>query len=95
METKFWTRPGKRGLVEIGFSKDFLDELNETSYGIILAREANFKSGKPCMFVEMSWGTLTVESPVSGELYHVNDQVFSRLDAIKVDDPVFIVRVPA
>lgn len=90
MNDKVWVRPAtRRGRVEIGFTRQFLEELRENSYGIV--ENMQLQAGRSFLFAEMSYGTLSVDAPVNGRVIDINRYLHSCFEKLDEDTVVFLV----
>lgn len=90
MSERVWVRQARRaGRLEVGFTKSFLEELRENSYGII--ENHRLIKGRSFLFAEMSYGTLSVEAPVSGTVVDINRYLHTCFEKITEDTMVFLV----
>jgi glycine cleavage system H lipoate-binding protein len=83
-----WTETDTKGIVQIGFRKNYIEDVLGECFHVVQADTRRARKGCPLMVLETNDGTNRVRSPVTGTILTFNDKARNFPDRLTEDDVI-------
>jgi hypothetical protein len=83
-----WTETDKRGVVQLGFARKYIDEVLGECFHVIPADTRQARKGQPLMVLETNDGTERIKSPLSGTILVFADKAKNFPDRLTEEDVI-------
>lgn len=87
-EGNIWTEVDNRGVVKIGFSRDYIDQQLMECFHVVQADRSVARKGQPIMVLETNDGTARIKSPINGRILTFNDKARNFPDRLSEEDVI-------
>lgn len=83
-----WTDTDSRGVVQIGFTKAYIENQLGECFHVMQADRSTARRGQPIMVLETNDGTSRIKSPVSGRIIKFNGKAMDFPDRLSEEDVI-------
>lgn len=83
-----WTDTDSRGVVQIGFTKAYIENQLGECFHVMQADRSTARRGQPIMVLETNDGTSRIKSPVSGHIIKFNGKAMDFPDRLSEEDVI-------
>jgi hypothetical protein len=86
-----WTEDEKDGLVKVGFTRRFIDNVLMECFHIVQADIKNLYEGGPMLVVETNDGLESIKSPYTGTVHYFNPKARNFPDRLTEEDTIMTI----
>lgn len=87
---QLWHEPQEDGNVRIGFTPEFIEQLQDCFHIIPSKQKSEIRENAPLFAVETGMGLFSVSSPVQGVVTFFDNKIVNSPDKINTEDTVII-----